>query len=258
MKMSPMEVGKLNKGAYGLIDAPYLWYCALVEELVKLNFEPSPMDPCLFVLRHPSQNGQPGQLAGAIGVHVDDGLGGGDELFMTQLKKLEQKFPFGSHKVSTFTFTGVEVQQDLDYSITLNQSSYVGKIPAIHIDPNRKTQPELPVTDSERLALRGLIGSLQYAATNTRPDLASRLSSLQSAIDKATISTLQEGNKLLHEAKHHRDVSITIKPIAPQDYSWHLAMLPFPLITNQTPTLVISLLPHTRISTERGNAPLAP
>ena len=29
MNMKPSDVARLNKGAYGLIDAPYLWYCAL-------------------------------------------------------------------------------------------------------------------------------------------------------------------------------------------------------------------------------------
>ena len=33
LNMTDQEVGKLNKGAYGLIDAPFLWYCALVTEL---------------------------------------------------------------------------------------------------------------------------------------------------------------------------------------------------------------------------------
>ncbi|CAL1138230.1 unnamed protein product [Cladocopium goreaui] len=36
MQMAPNEVGQLNKGAYGLIDAPYLWYKALVGELTRL------------------------------------------------------------------------------------------------------------------------------------------------------------------------------------------------------------------------------
>eukprot|EP00438_Fugacium_kawagutii_P005439 Skav226195 [mRNA] locus=scaffold2212:160140:165589:- [translate_table: standard] len=217
MNMSSQELGKLNKGAYGLVDAPYMWFCTLVEEMVKLNFEPSPMDPCLFVLRHPSQGTTPGKLAGIVGVHVDDGVGGGDEYFQAQLKKLEAKFPFGGHKQSNFTFTGIDVQQHGDYSITLSQSKYVCKIPPIRIDVNRKTQLTSPVTEEERLALRGLIGSLQYASTHTRPDLSSRLSLLQSSINKATVETLCEGNKLLHEAKHHHDVAITIKPIGPDD-----------------------------------------
>ena len=60
--------------------------------------------------------------------------------------------------------------------------------------------------EAERLALRGVRGSPQYAAVNTRPDISSKLSFLQSAINNAKVETLQEANKLLHEAKkHHQD-----------------------------------------------------
>ena len=43
------EICRLVKSAYGLIDAPFLWYQALSSELVGLGFEISPFDPCLFV-----------------------------------------------------------------------------------------------------------------------------------------------------------------------------------------------------------------
>ena len=153
-----------------------------------------------------------------IGIHVDDGICLGDEAFMSKLAALEKKFPFGSHKLSAFTFTGIEVCQQPDKSITFSQSNYVRKIKSIPIETNRKTETELPITDNERLALRRLVGSLQYAATNTRPDLSSRLSPLQLAIPQATIGTLPEGNKLLHEAKRFHDVTITITPIPVDDF----------------------------------------
>ena len=89
-----------------------------------------------------------------------------------------------------------------------------GKFLPIPIDVNRKSQPSLKVTEEERGLLRGLIGSLQYAATNTRPDLASRLSALQSAISHATIETLWDANRLLHEAKKYHDMTLTIRPIS--------------------------------------------
>ena len=99
----------------------------------------------------------------------------------------------------------------------MSQSKYVREIQPIHIDANRKTDTTLKVNDSERHALRGLIGSLQYAAVNTRPDLSSQLSFLQSAINQATIETLIQANRTLHEAKRHHEVSITIHPISTQD-----------------------------------------
>ena len=56
-------------------------------------------------------------------------------------------------------------------------------------NPNEKANL-LPVTERERQDLQAFIGSLQCASANTRPDLSSRLSFLQSDINKATIETL--------------------------------------------------------------------
>ena len=218
MQMAPNEVGQLNKGAYGLIDAPYLWYKALVGELTRLGLETSPFDPCVFILRGTKGTPQEGQLLGVVGIHVDDGIYGGTPEFQRIMDKLEQKYAFGSKSSTAFTFTGIELTQKYDHSIVLSQSAYVRKIPSIPIEVHRKTQPELPVTETERGHLRGLIGSLQYAATNTRPDLSSRLSLLQSEINQANIETLQSANRLLHEAKRYHDVTITIKPIPHQSF----------------------------------------
>ena len=95
--MSKDEVCKLTKGAYGLIDAPYLWYTALRDELVGLGFEICPMDPCVFVLRHHQTH----KLEGILGVHVDDGICGGSPHFQSKIDLLEKKYPFGSKKGST-------------------------------------------------------------------------------------------------------------------------------------------------------------
>ena len=206
------EICRLKKSAYGLIDAPFLWFQTLNEELVKLGFEPAPFDPCLYVLR--KSDGTP---RGVIGVHVDDGLCGGDAEFMNRLANLQEKYPFGSQKISDFVFTGIHLPQRSDMGIVLSQSDYVRKILPIAIDSNRRSQVEEKVNENERQQLRALIGSLQYASVNTRPDLASRLSFLQSQVNQAKIGTLIEANKTLHEAKRHHDVEIIVQPIARED-----------------------------------------
>ena len=225
LQLKPDEIARLSKSAYGLIDAPYLWYCALVKELLRLGMEACPFDPCVFILREDSavpntleeeiKDRKPAQgaIVGILGVHVDDGIGGGGPKFQKVLELLEKRFAFGSKKCSSFTFTGIDVTQHHDYSISMNQSNYIRKIQPISIDFQRKTQPTIPINESERGALRGLVGSLQYASTNTRPDLANRLSGLQSSINHGTIETLMEANRLLHEAKKYHDVTITIKAI---------------------------------------------
>ena len=87
-------------------------------------------------------------------------------------------------------FTRLHVSQSADSSITVNQSQYVKDIHAISLSRERRCQPDQVVTEDERQALRALIGSLQYAAVNTRPDVCSRLGWLQSQISKAKVSTL--------------------------------------------------------------------
>ena len=190
MKLHPEETLRLVKGAYGLIDAPYLWYCALKEKLLELQFEIAPWDPCVFVLRHPTSR----KPEGVIGVHVDDGLCGGNQRFQDQLKKLEAHFAFGSHKQSRFCFTGIDLEQRGDFGISMSQSSYVRKISPIKIEAARKSDLKSAILEAERRQLRALIGSLQYAAVHTGPDIASGLSMLQSAVPKATVATLVEAN----------------------------------------------------------------
>ena len=82
MGLRPEEICRLAKSAYGLIDAPFLWFQALREELVRLEFEQSPFCPCTFILRCPKTQ----QPDGIIGIHVDDGLCGGNKDFSRNLQ----------------------------------------------------------------------------------------------------------------------------------------------------------------------------
>ena len=100
-------------------------------------------------------------------MHVDDGLCCGDSQFATVLAQLERRFPFGSKRVEDFTFTGIHVQQDEDHNIHLDQEAYVQNIDPIKVERNRRKLEQELVNEGERQGLRGLIGSLQYAATNT-------------------------------------------------------------------------------------------
>jgi len=207
--LPPNEVCKLEKGAYGFIDVPYQWYQAISEELQRLGFSQSPFDPCQFILRHP----QAGHLEGALGLHVDDGICGGSDYFVEKLTQLEKKYPFGSKKIKQFTFTRIEMDQLPNGTITMKQS-----IDPIKIPMERRQQPDSKITEEERQTLQGLIGSLQYVAVHTRPDLSSRLSTLQSSINSATINTLISANQALHEAKKYHDTTIQIQPIPIEDF----------------------------------------
>ena len=129
---------------------------------------------------------------------MDDGLFAGNEEFHRRINLLESKYPFGSRKEKDFVFTGLHVHQKEDFSIRVDQTQYVKDINHINIPKERRSMPDDPITEDERQKLRGIIGSLQYASVNTRPDLGSRLSHLQSRINCGQVKDLIESNKLLY------------------------------------------------------------
>ena len=83
----------LMGGAYGRIGAPYLWYKAFRETLEKLGFVTCPLDGCLFSLVTPEKDGSP-RARGVLGIHVGDGIGGGDSYFHSVLQKLRGIYDF--------------------------------------------------------------------------------------------------------------------------------------------------------------------
>ena len=86
-------------------------------------------------------------------------------LFGTSLSS--QNLPFGSYKQRKFVFAGMQLEQLPDFSIKANQMDYVGASPPLEIGKHGRSQPQEPISEKEMSSLRSLIGSLQYATTNT-------------------------------------------------------------------------------------------
>ena len=207
LNLKDSEVCQLLGNAYGRVDAPLLFYKELSKQLLRLGFTKHPLEPCVFMLY--SQ----GHLHGILGMHVDDGVCGGDQVFQKKIEELEKTLPFGSRKHDRFTFTGIHLEQLSNFSIRACQDLYVRNIPSIDVGRPRRQTPESDVTEAERSKLRGLVGSLQYAVTHSRPDLAAKLGEVQGAITKATVATLLLANKVLREAQEFGNVGITYLPI---------------------------------------------
>ena len=218
LSMKPGDQCQLVGGAYGRIDGPYLWYKAFRKTLESLGFIAAPFDGCVFALVSENPEGQP-QVHGMLGIHVDDGLGGGDSHFTNTLKKLQEKYSFGAYHEGEFTFCGVQYTQWPDFSIELSQARYLEKIEPLSIPKHRRSDPSAVVTEEERQGLRQVCGSLQYAAVHTRPDLAAKCGELQSVVPVATVGDLLLANKVVYEAKTHH-VSLTIVAIPPTEVTF--------------------------------------
>ena len=84
---------KMLKSAYGLCDAPLLWYQEASSRLLKRQWQRHPLDQCCF-LRVSTE----GQLIGMLILHVDDMLITGNhenDEFKEALSFLTKDFDFG-------------------------------------------------------------------------------------------------------------------------------------------------------------------
>ena len=71
----------------------------------------------------------------------------------------------------------------------------------IHLTPEEKKQPEMPVSEKLRGRLRGVIGSLAWLARVCRPDLSYAVCKLQSSAHTANINDVKYANKIVELAK---------------------------------------------------------
>ena len=91
---------KLLKSMHGLSDAPRLWWEEATDRMLSCGFVIHPLDPCLFMsYRVDNNNNQDKKFDGAIGIHVDDMLGGGSNekgevCFASRVQELKKVFNF--------------------------------------------------------------------------------------------------------------------------------------------------------------------
>ena len=83
----------------------------------------------------------------------------------------------------------------------------------INVSKPRRAEIDSAATPEEVFSLRGLCGSLQYAAVNSRPDLSAKVSMIQKMVPQATVRSLLEANKILKEAKEFSKTNIYVRPL---------------------------------------------
>ncbi len=214
---------QLKKPMYGLCDAPRAWYLEAVERILSLdNVYRHPLDACLFLVFDPSEGSQlsqpgdgdylpPGRLVATFGIHVDDLLGCGDinsDIYQKVKKQLHELFSFRMWEESgTLQYCGCDIVKD-DKVISLKQTDYITKQKPITLPSTRKNDPNSPLTQKETTQLRALIGALQWPCTQSSPYLQCSVSQLAGKVSKATVSTIDHGNKILRMAKANSDVTL--------------------------------------------------
>ncbi|CAI7884363.1 unnamed protein product [Closterium sp. NIES-53] len=174
------RVWKLKKALYGLKQAPSQWYLKLREVLEEIGFTPSFADHSLFMLGE-------GEHRSFMVVYADDILifSPSSDLVRKVMLKLQDKFKCKALGDVSF-YLGLHIERDVEKRcVRVHQRKYLealaanfGQIEGHVATPFPsglkcvKGPEEESVGEEERRRFHSLVGSLMYAAVNTRPDVA--------------------------------------------------------------------------------------
>ena len=191
--VSEGHVWKLKRCLYGLNDAARKFYDSVVMELKQLGCVQSKCDPALFYYKKNSQ------LCGLLVSHIDDFLHAGNGIFDSEIMdKLRNRFVAGKLVDSDFSYVGFRIIQD-SQGITLDQSDYVNKLNAGSIEPSRMIDMQSELTSKEYTSFRSIVGSMNWIAHGSRPDILFDLIDLSMKFNKAAVEDLCRAMKIVRK-----------------------------------------------------------
>ena len=204
---------RMLKSAYGLADAPLLWWKEADKRLTKNFWRRHPLDRCFYGFYS-----KDGSLCGCLVLHVDDLLVAGLENhqeFAKAIKDLRSAFNFGKWKKLVeghpLMYCGGQLSLTKD-GIHLSYEDYIKRVMPVTLPRDRDLRQRLNAKEVSKA--RGLIGALQWPAGQGFPGLSASISILAADIEKADGHLIQDLNKSLKFAKQNSEFKLTYGKIA--------------------------------------------
>ncbi|GJP86258.1 hypothetical protein CLOP_g16302 [Closterium sp. NIES-67] len=200
------RVCRLKKAIYGLKQAPRAWYHKLEEALLAGGFKKSECDPSLFLLQEKDE-------ILMLLVYVDDILlfSASTALLDSAEQMLEMQFKCSKMGEVKY-YLGMHVERDVEKGVLrLHQRKYCeGLAEKYGLQDGGKLATPLPsgftvepcadeevVGESDRKLFHSMVGSLNYAANHTRPDIAFSTSRLASVVSRPSHEQLEAAKRLV-------------------------------------------------------------
>ena len=185
----PGMVWLLRKAVYGMNDAGRRWYFKVEKVLTSLGCKKSLYDHCLFSYR------VGGELAGIILLWVDDIFYAGNQQFQKQvMTKVAEVFLVRKTEEGAFTYIGLNIKSTSD-GITLDQIDYIKD----RLEPAvlKGGDNSRPLDKEEMTLLWRQTGKINWAATQTRPDLSFSVVELSTKFKNGSLEDLKKTNKAI-------------------------------------------------------------
>ena len=185
---------------YGIANASRCWYLRVKEELIKLGANVSSVDPGLIYWKGHYK------LVGILACHVDDMIWGGNENFKDNvIDNLKDTSMFDSEGTKTFTYLGIQLIQNDDFSFTINKNNYTDCISEIKISNERLKEKNSPLSNEEKMSYRSVVGQLNWVAGISRPDISFPVCEASTKFKQATVADVLYVNKIVKNVKNSKN-----------------------------------------------------
>ena len=202
------RVWHLQKSLYGLKQAPRCWGERFSSSLRNIGLRPTAVDPCIFYRFSPII---------IMAIYVDDAVifAESKQDALNLIKRLQKEFDV--HLITSSKFLGFNYIVHVNGDISLHQSEYIVNVlkkqnmwdsnpVCTPIALCQKEGNMKPFEDNTKF--REIVGALQYAACQTRPDIAYAVGLMSRKVTKPTLLDFQILKRILRYLRGTIDFGI--------------------------------------------------
>ena len=219
----------LHRALYGLKESAALWFQHLSETLIELGFQPVPGTECLFIHEHMM-----------VFFYVDDIVVIYEARYVNEVEEFQSKL-FKKYEMRYLGeiswFLGIRLTRDRElHKLTLCQDSYIDKITNKYNVNLSSKPPKAPLVSSDALiknigtataqqilTYQQYVGSINFAATTSRGDVAFAASKLSEFLTNPSEHHSAAALRTMQYLGHTKHYSIVFDPQATDPYTTLLA-----------------------------------
>jgi hypothetical protein len=182
------------------VSAPKSWFDRLIEDCRASGLTTATTDEGLLIMT----SGE--QVVGVLALHVDDEVGGGTEESHGVMAKISETLAVGSHDTSNFRYKGLRVStvfkdEQTVFEINVDGDDCLATCRTMDVPLSEDTDflPPQSMTD-----YRSVVGTIGYASSELRPDLAWESWSLSRQFVTPTTLDAKRANAALQYAQKNR------------------------------------------------------
>jgi hypothetical protein len=156
------------------------------------------------------------QAVGVLALNVKDAIGGGTEEFHGVMAKIGKTLAVGSHETSNFRYKGLRVStvfkdEQTVLEINVDGDDYLGSCRTMDVPLGEDTYLLPP---QSMIDYRSVVGTIGYASSEFRQDLAWETSSLSRQFVTPTILDAKRANAALYSTPKKTDSSSSIDEVS--------------------------------------------